>query len=126
MVTPDPGFRDVKPGIDPTILRRVLGDDPGLLREVVEDFLPVARSGVADIRAAAAGGIAEEVRQASHRLKGSSSLVGAGALTEACAAIEAAAHRADWQAIQTFLPLLDGLMSDIEASANALLRSETR
>ena len=112
--------------IDPEVLGRVVGDDAVLIREVIEDFVPAARSGIAEIRAAALRAVAAEVKLASHRLKGSSSLVGARALTEVCAELEAAGDEGDWPTIEGLLPRLDDLMGDIEASAAAFLHSEAR
>ena len=42
----------MKLGIDPDILRRVVGNDPELLREVLEDFVCHAQSEITAIRAA--------------------------------------------------------------------------
>ena len=42
----------MKSGIDPDILRRVVGNDPDLLREVLEDFVWHAQSEITAIRAA--------------------------------------------------------------------------
>ena len=109
----------MRPAIDPEVLGRVVGDDAVLIREVIEDFVPAARSGIAEIRAAAFRAVAAEVKLASHRLKGSSSLVGARALTEVCAELETAGDEGDWPTIEGLLPRLDDLMGDIEASAAA-------
>ena len=86
--------------------------------------MPAARSGIAEIRAAALQAVAAEVKLASHKLKGSSTLVGASALTEICAKLEAACDEADWPTIEGLLPRLDGVMGDVEASAAAFLNSE--
>ena len=114
----------MRPAIDPEVLRRVVGDDALLIREVIEDFVPAARSGIAEIRGAALRAVAAEVKLASHKLKGSSTLVGASALTEICAKLEAAGDEADWPTIEGLLPRLDGVMGDVEASAAAYLNSE--
>ena len=113
-------------GIDPDMLRRSVGDDPVLMREVIEDFVPAAQAGVGEIRAAAESSAADGVRLAAHNLKGSASLVGARALTEICAALEAASENEDWPTISGLIIRLDDLMDDVERSAAALLRSEAR
>jgi two-component system sensor histidine kinase EvgS len=115
----------MKPGIDPEILLRVVGNDPDMAREVVQDFVPAAQSGIAEIRAAIAAAAAGQVAVASHRLKGSASLVGAHELTELCAQLETAGEANDWPVIHRLTPRLEGLMRDIETSAEAFLRSET-
>ncbi len=111
-------------GIDPEVLRAIVGDDPDAIRDMVRDFLPAARSGIAEIRAAVDSAVAERVKMASHRLKGSSRLVGAGQLADLCARLEAAGHVANWAEIAGLTPRLDGIMNDIEASAAAFFESE--
>ena len=112
-------------GIDPEVLRMMVGDDPEAIRGAVEDFLLAARAGIAEIRAAAASGQSERVKISSHKLKGSSRLVGAEQLAESCARLEAAGHMGDWQVIGELLPRMDRLLSELEASAEALLRQGT-
>jgi HPt (histidine-containing phosphotransfer) domain-containing protein len=108
-------------GIDPDVLRAVVGDDPAMIREIVTDFVPAARSGIAEIRAAAASAIAERVRLSSHKLKGSSGMVGARALADLCEQLEAAGRAVDWPTIGALVPRLDGLMDEVQASAEAFL-----
>ena len=111
----------MKFGIDPDVLRAIIGDDPEMVREVVEDFLPAAQSGIAEIRAAVDSAVPERVKTASHKLKGSSCLVGA----QVCAQLEAAGQQGNWGLIQQLMPRLDGVMNDVEASAEAFLRQDS-
>ena len=115
----------MKPGIDPEILLRVVGNDPDMAREVVQDFVPAAQSGIAEIRAAIAAAAAGKVALACHKLKGSASLVGAHQLTALCIQLETAGEANDWLAIHRLTPQLEGLMRDIETSAEAFPRSQT-
>ena len=108
--------------IDISVLRRTLGNDPDLICEVIAEFIPAAASGIAEIRAAVATAVPEKVRQASHKLKGSGSVVGAHRLVEVCSALEAAGRAANWPAIEDLVPRLDGLLSEIETAAQAFLR----
>lgn len=110
----------MKSGINPCILRRVVGNDPELLREVLEDFVSHAQSEVTAIRAAFVGQDAKQMKILAHRLKGSASLVGACQLADACIQLETAAGASDWPLIHSLVPPLDGLMQDIEKSAIAL------
>ncbi|MFI5017052.1 MAG: Hpt domain-containing protein [Dongiales bacterium] len=87
---------------------------------MVQDFVPAAQSGIAEIRAAAGKDAA-----ACHKLKGSASLVGAHQLTALCTQLETAGEANDWPAIHRLTPQLEGLMRDIETSAEAFLRSQT-
>ena len=115
----------MKPGIDPEILLRVVGNDPDMAREVVQDFVPAAQSGIAEIRVAIAAAAAGKVALACHKLKGSASLVGAHQLTALCTQLETAGEANDWLAIHRLTPQLEGHMRDIETSAEAFLRSQT-
>jgi HPt (histidine-containing phosphotransfer) domain-containing protein len=115
----------MKPGIDPETLLRVVGNAPDMAREVVQDFLPAAQSGIAEIRAAVEGAAAGKLSAACHKLKGSASLVGAHQLTALCVQLETASEVKDWPAIHRLTPQLEGLMRDIETSAEAFLRSQT-
>jgi HPt (histidine-containing phosphotransfer) domain-containing protein len=108
-------------GIDPKVLRAIVGDDPETIRDVVRDFLPAARMGIAEIQAAVNSAIPERVKMAGHRLKGSSRMVGAQQLADVCARIEAAGHLGDWAEIKELAPGLGEIMRDIEESAAGFL-----
>jgi HPt (histidine-containing phosphotransfer) domain-containing protein len=112
----------MRPGIDPDVLKRLLGDDPELARDVVEDFLPAAQAAIAEIRAAVDDRLPEHVKGASHKLKGSASLVGAHRLIDVCAEIESAAEEGNWDEMHRLSAGLDEIMADIERSAAAFLR----
>ena len=114
----------MKPGIDPAILLRVVGNDPDMAREVIHDFVPAAEAGIAEIRAAIDAAASEQLALACHKLKGSASLVGAHQLTALCAQLEAAGGASDWPAVHRLAPDLERLMQDIETSAEAFLRSQ--
>ena len=109
--------------IDPSVMRATVGDDPEFIRELVQEFVPAARSDVAEIHAAVGGAEAERVRATSHKLKGSSALVGARRLVELCRQLEVAGDKADWPAIGALAAGLDGLLQDIEIAAEAYLRN---
>ncbi len=117
------GSREPVEAIDPRVMRATVGDDPEFIRELVQEFVPAARSDVAEIHAAIGGAEAERVRSASHKLKGSSALVGARRLVELCRQLEAAGDKADWPAIGVLAAGLDGLMRDIEIAAEDYLRN---
>ena len=111
----------MKSCIDPDILRRVVGNDSELLREVLEDFVRHAQSQITSIHAAFADQDAEQMKIPVHRLKGSAGLVGAYQVVDACTQLEAVAGESNWRLIYSLMPRLDGLMQDIETSANTLL-----
>jgi HPt (histidine-containing phosphotransfer) domain-containing protein len=111
----------MKLGIDPDILRRVVGNDPEFLREVLEDFVCHAQSEIDAIRAAFVSQDAKQMKIPTHRFKGSASLMGVRQVVDACTRLEAAAGANDWPMIHQLMPRLDGLMQDIKISANALV-----
>ena len=107
--------------LDPVVMRATVGDDPEIIRELVQEFVPAARSDIAEIHAAVTSAEAERVRSASHKLKGSSGLVGARKLVEVCRKLEAAGNIGDWPAIGSLVAGLDRLMQDIEIAAERYL-----
>jgi HPt (histidine-containing phosphotransfer) domain-containing protein len=108
--------------LDPEVMRATVGDDPEIIRELVEEFVPAARSDIAEIHAAVGSAQAERVRSASHKLKGSSGLVGARRLVEVCGKLEAAGNAGDWSTIGALAPCLDRLMHEVEVAAATYLR----
>jgi HPt (histidine-containing phosphotransfer) domain-containing protein len=108
--------------LDPGVMRATVGDDPEIIRELVQEFVPAARSDIAEIHAAVSRAQADLVRAASHKLKGSSGLVGARRLVEVCRKLEAAGDMADWPAIGALAACLDRLMHEIEVAAEPYLR----
>ena len=104
-------------------MRATVGDDPETIRELVQEFVPAARADIAEIHAAIANAEAERVRSASHKLKGSSGLVGARELIDTCRKLESAGDKADWPAIGNLAAGLDRMLREIEIAAEAYLQN---
>ena len=106
---------------DPALLNAVVGGDLLIARELIEDFLPSARG----CRRHPSGGsrlaLMEEVRAASHKLKGSASLIGARGLIALCAQLQIVAVRDDGRLIATFLAQLDACPQDVESALGTFL-----
>jgi HPt (histidine-containing phosphotransfer) domain-containing protein len=117
------GTAKMSQALDPHVMRATVGDDPEVIRELVQEFVPAARSDIAEIHAAIGNAEAERVRSASHKLKGSSGLVGAHRLVKVCRELEVAGDSADWHAIGALAAGLDGLMHDIEVAAEEYLQN---
>ena len=83
------------PAVDRTMLRTWLGDDEATLRSVLAEFLANARENVCDIETALAARDMAAVASAAHKLKGGALSVGARALQEVAATLEAAARPGD-------------------------------
>jgi PAS domain S-box-containing protein len=76
--------------LDLRVLRALIGDDEAGLLELLADFTASALQHAADLRAALQARDAGAVSAVAHKLKSASRSVGALALGEACAALEAA------------------------------------
>ena len=118
-----PSESATSPVLDAAVMRATVGDDPETIRELVQEFVPAARADIADIHAAIGSADAERVRSASHKLKGSSGLVGARELVEICRKLESAGDKADWPAIGTLAAGLDRLLREIEIAAEEYLQN---
>ena len=71
----------------------MFGDDEDTLREILQDFVVPARNIVCEIEEAYEAKPAAGVGAAAHKLKSSSRAVGANALADLCAELEAAGNR---------------------------------
>lgn len=76
---------------DPNVLAEVVGDDEDFVAEVLGEFLATAPEMMEDIRQAMDDGPGALVRCA-HALKGACRSIGASALGQVCAALEAEAR----------------------------------
>jgi HPt (histidine-containing phosphotransfer) domain-containing protein len=108
--------------VNPQIMRRTVGDDPVMIRMLIAEFLPGARSGIAEIGAAVGSGLADQVRTASHKLKGACAMVGARHLIEICMQLEAAARVEEWKRIWELVTELDPRMTEVEVATGLLLQ----
>ena len=100
---PDASSRPAEAGNDPPIDRLVLaeiaGGDASLEREVFAQFLRVNDEDVALLAQALEAHNIPLVTHAAHRIQGASKTIGATALAEACARLEAAARANDWTTV---------------------------
>jgi len=78
--------------VDVDVLRGLVGDDPAVIREFLGDFRSSAERAAADIWLAIQAGRLEAVGANAHKLKSSARSVGALALGDLCARMEAACH----------------------------------
>ena len=80
--------------VDVNVLKALVGDDPAILNEFLHDFSVSAQAIAAELLAACAAGDAAQVGALAHKLKSSARSVGALALGELCAELEAAGKAA--------------------------------
>jgi CheY-like chemotaxis protein len=86
----------VPPLLDASVLREITAGDMNLEREVFRHFLAENIKDVAELQRAVETRDTLQVTDAAHRIKGASKTIGASALAEVCARIEAAARSNDW------------------------------
>jgi HPt (histidine-containing phosphotransfer) domain-containing protein len=107
------------PAVDRTMLRTWLGDDEATLRSVLVEFLANTRENARDIETALAAQDMPAVASAAHKLKGGALSVGARALQEVAARLEAGARPGDWSTCRDLLAPLERELrraaEDIEA-----------
>lgn len=99
--------------IDPMALANLLGGDPALHHKFLKKFITPSQEVITQINAAHADRNAEGIGELGHKLKSSARAVGANALADACAALEAAGRDEDWEALDTLAPKMQNLMKAV-------------
>ena len=100
---PESAVQPTQPVLDERVLVRILGDDPAALRDFLQLFQRSAQAQAQELRVAFDAADAQAVAQAAHKFKSMARSVGALALGDLCADIEAGAVRCsatDFQAQQ--------------------------
>ncbi|MHB1358329.1 MAG: PAS domain S-box protein [Rhodocyclaceae bacterium] len=105
--------------LDVSVLAALVGDDPATLREFLLDFRASAAAIAAELQAACAAGDAAQVGALAHKLKSSARSVGALALGEICAALEAAGKVGDIAAVAALQPGFEQELGAVQASLNS-------
>jgi CheY-like chemotaxis protein/HPt (histidine-containing phosphotransfer) domain-containing protein len=105
--------------LDLAVLRHLVGDDEETLRELLGDFVRLARSQANQLHEATGEGRASSVAGIAHRLKSSSRSVGALALGQLCADIEAQAQGSLPQ--QSQLQAFEAAVVEVEAAIRSHL-----
>ena len=108
------------PVVDERVLKDMFGDDDATFKEIMQSFLEPSESVVVDILAAQAAHDATAVMEAAHKLKSAARNVGAGALADTCAELEAAGKAQDWTVIDALAPLSRTQMDAVTAYINTL------
>ncbi len=93
--------------MDPSVLRKIVGDDEATVREFLALFLQTASRQRAEMHAAEAADDARQAGAVAHKLQSSSRTVGALALAALCAAIESAGKAGDLVALREHLAGFD-------------------
>ena len=91
-------------------LQDATAKQPGVLEELCRDYVVEARSTISQLRDALAQGNAREFRERAHYLKGSSMMLGAQQLSQACATLELMGRDSD---LATAAPVLEQAMTSL-------------
>ena len=111
------------PVFDPRGLERLVGGDLETQRGLMEDYLDLADDEYSATEQAMAAGDAPAVAASTHKLKSSSRSVGAMALGDLCAQIEALAMANDVEALRGLAPRLASARASAETRIRARIRS---
>jgi two-component system, sensor histidine kinase and response regulator len=104
-----------KLAVNVDMLKALIGDDSVMIGEFLQDFRLDTKKIAEQIKTASSRGRFEEIKAAAHKLKSSARSVGALALGEWCAQIEAAAKDCDAKILATLLPCFEAELVDVEA-----------
>ena len=94
--------------LDISVLAALVGDDPATLREFLLDFRASATTITAELSAACAAGDTAQVGALAHKLKSAARAVGALALGEICAELEAAGQAGQSAALTDTMSVVSG------------------
>ncbi len=97
-------------------LREILGDDPEGVGDIIDTFLDDTPNSIEALKAGLADGDASAVASAAHKIKGSSSTLGAMRLSELCKTFEEKANEGDLSAVDARIDELDEVWEATETA----------
>ena len=101
----------MNPAINPKILNDLRSLEsqgaPGFLAELIDVFFREFDRHLQGLHAAIQSQDAREAERVAHTMKGSSGNLGAEALSRVCAALQNAAHAADWAVLRDLAPKVE-------------------
>ncbi|MES3015837.1 MAG: PAS domain S-box protein [Pseudomonadota bacterium] len=112
-VSPPPAKAAPTPALDVRVLEALVGDDPQVIAELLEDFRVSAGKASTQMRAACQARQASGVEAGAHRLKSSARSVGALALGELCAQLEAGAQAGRLETLAQLWPRFEAEMAAV-------------
>jgi two-component system, sensor histidine kinase and response regulator len=99
--------------IDEADALAIAGGDPALVRELARIFFSELPKKLAAVRRAAAAGDSEQLRQAAHALKGSTSAIGARAAADASRRLESLGHSGNLEPAREALGDLEATLEQL-------------
>ena len=106
--------------VDVSVLAALIGDDPATIREFLLDFRASATTIAAELSAACATGDTAQAGALAHKLKSSARSVGALALGQLCAEIEAAGKIGQSATLTGLWPRFAAEMTAVDAALDEL------
>lgn len=107
------------PAYDPRALDAFTGGDPGIAREIYVDFVKLGKVDLLAAREALAALDATAFARAAHRIKGSARMIGALPGSEAAGAVESAARKGDWAAVESGMPAFEQSLAELFSALEA-------
>lgn len=111
---------DAAAAVDVAVLENVVGSDPADIREFLHKFQIDAAKIVLQLKAACIECEALQARDQAHKLKSSARAVGAMALGELCAAMEAAGEAGNTETLSALLPVFEREFDAVNAFLHGL------
>jgi CheY-like chemotaxis protein/HPt (histidine-containing phosphotransfer) domain-containing protein len=112
--------RTVEVPVDLGALTRLVGDDPAEVRAFLRLYRQSAATVVTELRAAREHGDGRQVGAAAHKLKSSARAIGATALADLCAALEAAGDLDRAERLEALWPRFDAALAAVDAHLASL------
>lgn len=103
------------------MLAALVGDEPAVIREFLLDFRASATTTATELAAACAAGDTAQASALAHKLKSSARSVGALALGDLCAEIEAAGTAGEVNALSALHTRFEAEMAAVDAALDELI-----
>lgn len=107
--------------VDVSVLKSIIGSDPAVLLEFLNDFRISTTKIGAELKTACVDRQPARASQHAHKLKSSARTVGALALGDLCAEIEAAGRADRTEALAVLLPVFEQELEAVDAFLDSLL-----
>lgn len=112
---------DVNPQVvDQSVLENLVGKDPEIIREFQNDFLVCSAKIAFELKAACLNGQATKASDQAHKLTASAQAIGAIALGDLCARMEAAGKACNTEELANLLPLFEKELQSVTVFLEAL------
>ena len=108
------------PPVEPDVLKALVGDDNEAVRDILQDFVSPSKEIVSEIMTGHAARSADGIRSGAHKLKSAARSVGANALADLCASLEAAGMEGDFDSLDAQIGELEPTLSEVVAYISAL------